>query len=388
MSGRWGVLFLLALPAWSQSVISVYSGVVNYFEGSVLLDNNPVEPQPGRFAEIKPGSQFRVEDGRAEILLTPGVYLRMGAGSAIRMVSNLLVDTKIELLDGPAIIDAAEPNPQTSVTMILGNYQVHVRKAGRYRMDTLPLELRVTDGEAEVTSEGEKPTMVESGHLLHLLSGVMMASYSVDDDLDNWDQDRSEVIARGSKEISDTPEISSLVDAAKNDPLLNDPILNDPILNDPTLAGIGAGASSGSLGSYPLGSVYSGSSPYGYGGIGSGSLSGYPYSYGLGLSPYSLYPYGLYGGLYPYGLYTMPGLLVLPTYRSGITIRSNLPGILGLSGIGRSSIGTYRGLSGTTIGTHTYRPPPTTIYRPSTPSGIRSTPSFGARPGRIGGVHR
>jgi hypothetical protein len=379
MSGRWGLLFALALPAWSQSVISVYSGVVNYFEGSVLLDNNPVEPKPGRFAEIKPGSEFRVEDGRAEILLTPGVYLRMGTGSAIRMVSNLLVDTKIELLDGPTIIDAAEPNPQTSVTMILGNYQVHVRKAGRYRMDTLPLELRVTDGEAEVTSEGEKPTVVESGHLLHLLSGVMMASYSMDDDLDNWDQDRSEAIARGSKEISDTPEISSLVDAAKNDPLLS----------DPNLAGLGA--SSGGLGSYPLGGIYSGTSSYG-GGIGAGSLSGDPYSYGLGLFPYSLYPYGVYGGLYPYGLYTVPGLLVLPTYRSGITIRSNLPGILGLSGIGTyrglGSTGTYRGFSGTTIGTHTYRNPPTTVYRPSVPSGIRSTPSFGARPGRIGGVRR
>jgi hypothetical protein len=364
MSGRWGVLFLLALPAWSQSVISVYSGVVNYFEGSVLLDNNPVEPKPGRFEEIKPGSEFRVEDGRAEILLTPGVYLRMGTGSAIRMVSNLLVDTKIDLLDGPAVIDAAEPNPQTSVTMILENYQIHVRKAGRYRMDTLPLELRVTDGEAEVTSEGAKPTIVDSGHLLHLLSGVMMAAYSMDDDLDNWDQDRSEAIARDSKQISDTPEISSLVDAAKN----------DPVLGDPTLAGLGA--PSGGLGSYPLGGIYSGPSPYGYGGYGAGSLSGYPYSYGSSLYPYSLYPYGFYGGLYPYGLYTMPGLLVLPTYRSGITIRSNLPGILGLSG--------YRGF--TYSGSGTLRNP-ATVYRPTAPT--RSTPSFGARPGHIGGgVHR
>lgn len=368
MSGRWVFLCLLALPAWSQSVISVYSGVVNYSEGSVLLDNSPLEAKPGRFAEIKPGSEFRVEDGRAEILLTPGVYLRMGTGSAIRMVSNLLVDTKINLLEGPAIIDAADPNPETKVTMILGNYQVHIRKAGRYRMDTLPLELRVTDGEAEVTSEGAKPVTVESGHLLHLLSGVMMASYSLDDDLDNWDQDRSEVVARAGKELTDTPEISSLVDAAKNDP-----VLGDPTLRDPSLAGLGAAGAG--LGSYPLGGIYSGTSPYGYG---AGSLSAYPYSYGMGLYPYGLYPYGYYGGLYPYGLYTMPGLLVLPTYRTGITIRSNLPGILGLSG--------YRGYSYGTTGT-TFRNP-ATIYHPSAPSGIRSTPSFGARPAHIGGVHR
>ncbi|HLI83953.1 MAG TPA: hypothetical protein VKV17_08545 [Bryobacteraceae bacterium] len=365
-------------------MISVNSGVVNYFEGSVLLDNQPVVPKPGRFAEIKPGSEFRVEEGRAEILLTPGVYLRMGSGSSIRMVSNLLVDTKIALLNGSAIIDAAEPNPETKVTMLLDSYQVHITKAGRYRLDTLPLELRVTDGEAEVTSESDKPITVESGHLLHLLSGVMMASYSLDDDLDNWDQDRSEALARDAKEINDTPEISSLVDAAKNDPLLS-----DPTLSDPTLAGIGAGTGSGSLGAYPPGGIYTGTSPYGYG---VGSLSSYPYSYGSGLYPYSLYPYGLYGGLYPYGLYTLPGLLVLPTYRTGITIRSNLPGVLGL-GLGSLGLGGYRGygglsgyrgtsgLSGSTI----YRNPPT-IYRPAAPAPTRTAPSFEARPGRIGGV--
>jgi hypothetical protein len=290
------------------------------------------------------------------------------------------VDTKIDLLNGPAVIDAAEPTPDTKVTMIMDSYQVQIRKAGRYRMDTLPLELRVTDGEAEVTTEGAKPTTVESGHLLHLLSGVMMASYSLDDDLDNWDQDRSEEVARGAKEINDTPEIASLVDAAKNDP-----ILGDPTLSDPSLAGLAAG--SGSLPSYPPGGIYSGTSPYGYG---AGSLSGYPNSYALGLYPYSLYPYGYYGGLYPYGLYTLPGLLVLPTYRSGITIRSNLPGILGLGGLsgyrGYSGLSGYRGTSGLN-GSTIYRNPPT-IYRPTTPAPVRSAPSFGARPGHIGAVHR
>jgi hypothetical protein len=240
-------------------------------------------------------------------------------------------------------------------------------------MDTLPLELRVTDGEAEVTSEGAKPTIVGNGHLLHLLSGVMMASYSIDDDLDNWDQDRSEAIARGNKELSNTPEISSLVDAAQNDP-----ILGDPNLNNSSLAGLGA--STGSLGSYPLGGIYSGTSPYGYGG--GLSSPGYPYSYGSGLYPYSLYPYGMYGGLYPYGLYTMPGLLVLPTYRSGITVRSNLPGILGLSGFSG-----YRGFGYGTTGTGTLRNP-ATVYRPSAPSGVRSAPAFGGRPAHIGAVRR
>src|SRR3974390_3214021 len=86
---------VLAFPAWSQSVISVYSGVIHLSEGSVFLDNRPVEQKPGRFEEIKPGSELRLEDGRAEVLLTPGGFLRPGDGSAVRMVSYVLADTRL-----------------------------------------------------------------------------------------------------------------------------------------------------------------------------------------------------------------------------------------------------------------------------------------------------
>ena len=391
MSRRWGVLCLIALPAWSQSVISVYSGVVNYAEGTVFLDNQPLQQKPGRFAEIKPGSELKVEDGLAEILLTPGVFLRMGEGSSIRMVSNLLVDTKVQIEQGPAIVDAAEPTPQTSVTMILQDYQVRIRKAGRYRFDTLPPQVRVTDGEAEVLAEGEKPVTVESGHELHLLSGVTMPVYPLNDELDSWDQDRSEAIARGNQEISQTPEISSLVDAAQNDPLASDPSLlgSDPGLLAPPLgsygstagvlppAGVSASSGYGSL------SPYSPLYPYPL-------YTPYPYSlYSYSLYPYSLYPYslGLYPySLYPFGLYSLPGTIVVP-YRYGSYGRIGSLGSLGISTLGIGSLGSgYRGLGVSTLPGAVRTP----VYRPSTGTGIRTipTPRYTIRPGRIGGVHR
>ncbi len=369
----WGVLCLLALPAWSQSVISVYSGVINYAEGAVLLDGHPLEQKPGRFEEIKPGSELQADEGRAEILLTPGVFLRIGPGSSIRMVSNLLADTRVELLDGAAIIDAAEPTPETSVTMTLRNYQVHIRKAGRYRFDSLPPQLRVSDGEADVSSTtdsilGTKPVTVESGHVLHLLSGVMMTDYPLADELDNWDQDRSEQIARDNKQISQTPEISSLVDAAQNDPLLS-----DPGLIAPGLAGLGAYGATTGLYAPSVGNVspYGYNSPYSYGSpYGSyGYSSLYPYS----MFSYGLYPYGLYSsGIFPYSLYGFPGTIVVPTYHPTYGIGS-------LLGIGRTGYG-YRGVtfprSPNTIGSPGY-----TGYHPTTvtPPPIRSTPTI--RPG-------
>jgi hypothetical protein len=357
---------MIALPAWSQSVISVYSGVVNYAEGAVFVNDRPLESKPGRFEEIKPGSELRVEDGRAEVLLTPGVFLRAGAGSAIRMVSNLLVDTQVEVVRGPVVIDAAEPTPQTSVTMILRDYHAHIRKAGRYRFESLPPELRVSDGEAEVSDSNAKPIVVSSGHILHLLSGVLMSNYEVADDLDNWDQDRSEAIARGNEQLSNTPEIAGLVDAAQNDPLLSDPALLGPGLAN-------LGSYGGSYGTNPgLYPPAGGISPYGY-----GSLSPYPYSlYSYGLYSNGLYPYSIY----PYSLYGLPGTIIVPTYRyGGIGTRPTI-------GVGLGSIlNGYRGLSGTSTLPSTIHTP---IYRPAAPITGRSVPgAVPARPAHIGG-HR
>src|SRR5713226_3930888 len=82
--------------AFAQTVISAHSGLIHYVEGRVLLDGKPVEVKITSFPEIKEGKEFRTEDGRAEVLLNPGVFLRMGENSAIRMVSNKLSDSRVE----------------------------------------------------------------------------------------------------------------------------------------------------------------------------------------------------------------------------------------------------------------------------------------------------
>jgi hypothetical protein len=339
MSNRWVSLCalapVLAFAAWGQSVISVYSGVIHLSEGSVFLDNRPVEQKPGRFEEIKPGSELRLEDGRAEVLLTPGVFLRLGGGSAVRMVSNVLADTRVDLLHGPAIIDAAEPSPQTSVTVISGDAQIRVRKAGRYRFNSNPLELRVSDGDAEVTIGSGKPFAVNSGHLLDLASGTLTRNGPLGDDLDNWDRDRSEAIARGNLAGSQTPELASYVDTIPSYPGsygVGSGLAGPGVIAPP-------GGISSNLGLYP--------------GLGLSTL--YP---GLGFSPYS---YGLlWGSAYPYSRYSYPGLLVLPRYP--VTTRP----AWGVSpGSSASRFPTAPG--------SLHSP----VYHPSAPVS-RSSPSFGA----------
>src|SRR5271165_6782555 len=143
----------LAIPAGAQSVISTRSGLIHFFDGAVYLGDQPLESRLGRFPSVPQGGELRTAEGRAEVLLTPGVFLRMGENSAIRVVSNDLADTQVELESGSAMVESGEPDPNTSVTLIYKDWKVHFLQKGVYRIDSDPPCLLVSRGEAEVIAD-------------------------------------------------------------------------------------------------------------------------------------------------------------------------------------------------------------------------------------------
>src|SRR6202023_2900303 len=118
--------------AFAQTVISAHSGLIHYVEGRVLLDGKPVEVKIANFPEVKPDMELRTEDGRAEVLLNPGVFLRLAENSAIRMVANKLTDTKVEFLSGSAMIESTRELSQKEnfVSIIYKGSTAHLRKSG------------------------------------------------------------------------------------------------------------------------------------------------------------------------------------------------------------------------------------------------------------------
>jgi len=66
-----------ASSTWAQSVISAHSGVINYTEGTVNLDGKAIRLELTKVSDVKTGQTLAAEDGRAEVLLTPGVFLRL-----------------------------------------------------------------------------------------------------------------------------------------------------------------------------------------------------------------------------------------------------------------------------------------------------------------------
>ncbi len=187
-----------SLVASAQSVISAKSGLIHYAEGRVYLGDQLVESKFGEFPDIKENAQVRTEDGRVEILLTPGVFLRLGENSAIRMVTNRLIDTRLEFLSGTALVEAAELLKDNAVTMVYKDYAVQLQKKGIYRFDSEPAALRVYDGTAVVQFNGQTEE-VKEGRILAMDGDLKLARFDKNkDDLDElyrWAHRRSEYIS-------------------------------------------------------------------------------------------------------------------------------------------------------------------------------------------------
>ena len=160
-------LVLGAGAALAQSVISAQSGVIHYSEGRVLLGQRPVENQFGEFPQVKKGQELRTEEGRAEVLLTPGVFLRLAENSGFRMVDNSLVDTRVEFLTGSAILEVDELLKDNAVTVSYRDARIQLKKAGLYRFQSDPAQVRVYEGEAGVLI-GDRTFELKKGRLLQL----------------------------------------------------------------------------------------------------------------------------------------------------------------------------------------------------------------------------
>jgi hypothetical protein len=191
------LLAALALPASAQPVISAKSGLLSYVEGQVLLNDQPVEFSTTHFADVKENSIVKTADGRAEVLLTPGVTLRMGENSSLRMISNRLVDTRVELITGSAVVEADMVAKETNVTVVIGQGSVELPKAGLFRFNAAPAQLKVFKGDADVEVAGQTKR-VSGGHLLSVATETAsIEKFDTDDtdELDRWSHRRGSYLA-------------------------------------------------------------------------------------------------------------------------------------------------------------------------------------------------
>ena len=191
--------------AYGQQAISAQSGMLHFVEGTVYANGQQVEAKFGQFPALKEGQELRTEDGRAEVLLTPGAFLRVSERSSIRMLSDRLSDTRVEVLHGSVMVECAELLKDNALSLVYQDRTIQLQKRGLYRLDTDPAQFRVYDGAGVVRSEIGQLTL-RAGKATSL-NGVLLAETfdaKSGDALYAWTRQRSSALSYASISAAQT----------------------------------------------------------------------------------------------------------------------------------------------------------------------------------------
>lgn len=72
--GRVFLAAALSVPAWSAEQHSAMPGTLNYVEGQASIGAQTLDSKSVGATELQTGEVLGTENGKAEILLTPGVF--------------------------------------------------------------------------------------------------------------------------------------------------------------------------------------------------------------------------------------------------------------------------------------------------------------------------
>jgi hypothetical protein len=303
---------------FAQNAISAKAGLVQVADGEVFVNDKAVEHNVAQFTDLKSKDILTTGEGRAEVLLTPGAFLRMTDTSGVRMVSTRLSDVRMDMLKGEAVIEVAELLTDNSIKVNVGTAAFELRKGGIYRFDAEPGRIRVYQGEA-VAAQGEKPVVVKAGHEF-AYNGSAWA-------LGHFDTNETDALYRWSARRSGNIAVAN-VSAARQ-------------------AGTGYGSNSGYMNSGMYGAGMYGAGMYGTGAGMYGAGGSWMYNPYFGM--YTFMPF--YGTAFsPFGYAYYTPITVVPVYAYA-PVQGGAP---------VTKVGPVRGVPGTGGPSHSSVPARTT----------------------------
>lgn len=146
--GAVAAFVVAALPAAAAS--SAVPGTLNYVEGQVAVAGQTVTSHSVGSVQVEPNQVLETGQGRGEVLLTPGVFLRVGDNSAVRLVSPDLANTRVEVLRGQAIVEVAELFKDNNLWVMMAGSSTRLDKQGLYAFNVDKQLVEVFDGKATV----------------------------------------------------------------------------------------------------------------------------------------------------------------------------------------------------------------------------------------------
>lgn len=193
-------------------VISAKAGGVNAVSGRA-------ETRPFRGADwallnitddLKAGDVVKTGlDGRVEMLLNPGSYLRIGENSEFELTDNSLENLEVRLLRGTAIIEATGADEtELAINITTPHAKMIIIRRGLYRVNVKPgdtTELFVKKGRVMLA---DSHTKVKEGNKVVFSSTAFSVakiekSEKQKDIFDTWSQDRAHTVALANNKISE-----------------------------------------------------------------------------------------------------------------------------------------------------------------------------------------
>jgi hypothetical protein len=172
--------------------------MVNYVEGEASMGQQSLKENMVGSAQLAAGQSLATQNGRVELLLTPGVLLRLDRNSSIVMNSAEVENTDLTVQNGRALIEANEVLPANHIAIHLGPSVTVLEKHGLYDFDAARGQVRVFDGRVAVT-DGDKTLTVLGGHDFDLNASKLKArgfdKKTFEDDFYRWGSLRSSYLA-------------------------------------------------------------------------------------------------------------------------------------------------------------------------------------------------
>ena len=202
---------ILSAPAYAttQPANSALPGTVNYVEGQVSAGSQALDAKSIGSITLQTGESLTTQNGKVEMLLTPGVFLRLDDNSSAKMLSPSLTYTEVGLNRGRALVEVAEIHPQNDLRIQEDGATTQLLKSGIYDFDADHDQVRVYDGKA-VVQDGDREVTVKGGHEVTLNAPGKLRAAKFDknafagDDLYRWSSLRSSYLAEANVDAART----------------------------------------------------------------------------------------------------------------------------------------------------------------------------------------
>lgn len=205
------IVFLLSVSVFAQTdktvskaalnyVISATAGGVNYVEGTVT-----VLRKAGKSGFLMKNDKLEIGDkvstganGKAEILLNPGSYIRLAENSEFEFITTSLDDLKLKLTSGSAMLEVFADDDFRVIVNTPGA-QFYAIKSGVFRVDVTSggtSKIEVWEGKARIGDANA--TVVKEGQAASVSGGqIAVAKFDRDekDALETWSKIRAKELA-------------------------------------------------------------------------------------------------------------------------------------------------------------------------------------------------